>query len=208
MSPLDMFKSVCLRCEELRALYLYLAGTLTSALKPDELLRAEWVARVSALDLYVHELVAQRMLEIFDGTRQVPVGFRRFQISHDTLLRVRSASTPLQANAAFDLEIRTRMGILSFQDPEKIADGVRLISDVELWNEIALADGAAASAKNNHAKSLKKQLSAIVDRRNKIAHEGDLQPGIPRLPNPISLQDLQIVASFVDKVVLAIDAVT
>lgn len=59
MKPIAYFESVWARCDELTAMHAYLANQLTPALRPDELLRAEWVARVSALDLYVHELVAQ-----------------------------------------------------------------------------------------------------------------------------------------------------
>ena len=59
----------------------------------DELLRAEWVARVSALDLYVHELVAQNMVSIFEGARNSCPGFSKFHCSSETLLRIRNAST-------------------------------------------------------------------------------------------------------------------
>ncbi len=57
----------------------YLEKNTSGVLQPDELLRAEWVARLSALDLYVHELVAQQMLEIFQGRRHVTPAFLRFQ---------------------------------------------------------------------------------------------------------------------------------
>ena len=58
----------------------------------DELLRAEWVARVSALDLYVHELVAQSMVQIFEGIRNPCPGFYKFNCSSDTLLRIKNAA--------------------------------------------------------------------------------------------------------------------
>ena len=65
MAAYTVFISAWKRCAELRTLYSYLASNLTTAFQPDELLRAEWAARVSALDLYVHELVAEKMLQIF-----------------------------------------------------------------------------------------------------------------------------------------------
>src|SRR5579872_5400758 len=107
----------------------YLAAQGTAALQPDEILRAEWVARVAALDLYVHELVAQRMLAIFAGALPVTAAFRAFKIPTETLTRIRVAISPGDANAAFDLEVRRQIGFLTYQDPEKIADGIRLCSE-------------------------------------------------------------------------------
>jgi hypothetical protein len=39
------------------------------------------------------------------------------------------------------------------------------------------------------AGDLKRKFSVIVDRRNKIVQEGDLQPTVPRLPWPIRRGD-------------------
>lgn len=66
-------------------------------------------------------------------------------------------------------EIRERLGYQSFQQPDKIADAIRLISDKKLWDEVAVKLSISA-------KDVKQQLSAIVDRRNKIAHEADIDP--------------------------------
>lgn len=188
-------------------MHAYLNGQLTAALKPDELLRAEWVARVSALDLYVHELVAQQMSEIFGGTRSPSAGFLKFAVPNDVLLRIRAAGSQSAATSTFDLEVRSRLSIVTYQDPEKIAAGIRLVSDVELWNQIALQQGATPSTKDSTAKALKLDLSLIVERRNKIAHEGDLQPGAPRVPWSISRADLAHVARVVSGVVLSLESV-
>lgn len=207
MTPISHFESIWERCEELSAMHAFLAGRLTAALKPDEILRAEWVSRVSALDLYIHEVVAQRMLEIFDGARTPSAGYLRFQVPNDTLIRIRTAPTPTDASQAFDLEVRSRLGFSTFQDPEKIADGIRLVSNIELWNELALHQGATAANKQTQAKLLKRALSIIVERRNKIAHEGDLMPSHPRTPWPISTADLLEVKSVISNIVTSIDAV-
>jgi len=195
------------RCNQLSTIYKYLSGQLTVALRPDELLRAEWVARVSALDLYVHELIAQKMRNIFEGVRPPSKGFLRFSISNDSLLRIRSTASIAEAGAAFDLEIRERISYITYQDPDKIAEGIRLISDVELWNEIAILGGANSSNKQSEAKILKRGLSLIIERRNKIAHEGDLQPGLPRTPWPIDSTDLLHVRDCISSIVDAIEKI-
>lgn len=184
----------------------YLAAHGTAALQPDEILRAEWVARVAALDLYVHELVAQRMLAIFTGALPVTAAFRAFRVPTETLARIRMAASLGDANAAFDLEVRRQIGFATYQDPEKIADGIRLCSEVELWNSVALHQGATEQTKISGAKAIRKTLCAIVERRNKIAHEGDLQPTLPVTPWAISQADLVIVADFIDRMVRSIDA--
>jgi hypothetical protein len=207
VKALAHFDEVWSRCARLSTLHAYLAKNVSGVLQPDELLRAEWVARVSALDLYIHELVAQSMLAIFEGQRPASPAYLRFQISNDTLSRIRAAASTSEASAAFDLYVRDRLSRLTYQDPDDIADGVRLCSTIELWHEVAIHFGATPSTKADQAKSLKTQLSLIVRRRNIIAHEGDLQQSPLREPWPISQADLAFVGNQIEGLVRAIDAV-
>lgn len=205
MKPLAHFESVWARCAQMSDLHAYLAKNVSSVLSPDELLRAEWVGRLSALDLYIHELVAQSMLETFEGRRPPTAAYSRFRVSTETLDRIRAASSRADASAAFDLEVRDQLSVITYQDPDRIADGVRLCSPVELWNEIAIKLGATPATKADEAKKLKKQLSLLVRRRNQIAHEGDLQPTVLRDPWPIAQTDLVFVRELVQTLVRTID---
>ncbi len=207
MTPLAQFEAVWNRCGQLSTLHAYLEKNISGVLQPDELLRAEWVARVSALDLYVHELVAQGMLATFEGRRLATPAYLRFQISTETLNRIRAAATPSEASAAFDLYVRTYLSRITYQAPDDIADGVRLCSTIELWNDVALKLGATPATKADEAKSLKTELSLVVRRRNTIAHEGDLQQSPLREPWPISRADLALVRDRIERLVRAIDAV-
>ncbi len=207
MTPKVYFDDVWKRCDLFTALHGFVAANVTSALQPEELLRAEWASRVSALDLYVHELVAQNLLKIFEGNRPSCPGFGRFQISNDALMRIQSTSVPAERSTAFDLEVRTRLSRISYQYPDDIADGVRLVSSCELWNEVALKMGASPSTIKAVKDSAKTRLSLIVARRNKIVHEGDLQPTVPRTPWPITAGDVADVANFIHAIVTAIDAI-
>jgi hypothetical protein len=145
------------------------------------------------------------MLMIFSGSLQPSNGFNKFQFSGDLLNSVKQTIPDVQKQSLFELEIRRKLGFLTFQDPEKIADGVRFVSDIELWNEIVLLLGATATTKKAAAKSLKTDLSLIIERRNKIAHEGDLQPGAIREVWPIEKQDLVDVSNCINKIVQSID---
>jgi hypothetical protein len=95
------------------------------------------------------------------------------QQSHtvSSLLPIISDSVSMRLNRTswLESEIRERLSYQSFQQPEKIADAIRQISNKKLWDEIASQFGKPA-------KEIKQQLSAIVDRRNKIAHEADIDP--------------------------------
>ncbi|MEG4293967.1 HEPN domain-containing protein [Microcoleus sp. C2C3] len=82
-----------------------------------------------------------------------------------------SSSVVNRLNNASGLEdeIRERLGYDSFQQADKIADAIRYISDKKLWDEVA-------NKISRPAKDIKQQLNSIVDRRNKIAHEADIDP--------------------------------
>ncbi len=206
MTPITYLNQVWERCDEIEVLYLYLSANTTAALPLDELLRSEWAARVSALDLYIHELIAQNMISIFEGTRPNCQGNGKFKISNETLRRIRQAPDQSAANAAYDLEVRDQLSRKSYQYPDDIADGIRLISDRELWNEIALAKGATPQTKSKAAKNIKTSLSIIIERRNKIVHEGDLQPTVPRIPWPIDRNQVNFVSTSIRDIVQTIDA--
>lgn len=100
-------------------------------------------------------------------------GFAFLQHPHTiaSLLPVISNSILNQLNNAswLEEEVRERLSYQSFQQPDKIADAIRFISDKKLWDEVATKLGKSA-------KDVKQQLSAIVERRNKIAHEADIDP--------------------------------
>ena len=205
MNPIAHFDAVWSRCDTMSGIYTYLDRNVTGVLQLEELLRAEWVARVSALDLYVHELVAQSMLTIFEGLRPSTPAFNKFSISGETLQRIRHATNQADATAAFDLYVREQLGRITYQAADDISDGIRLISTIELWNEIALALGATLATKSAAAKSLKLKHSLIMRRRNAIAHEGDLKQTFVREPWPISEADVAEVTCHILQIVRTIN---
>ena len=69
-SALDQFQGNIARVRNLGCIYRALEGQTTAAVDLSDLLRAELVLAVSALDQYIHELVRLGMLEINQGARQ------------------------------------------------------------------------------------------------------------------------------------------
>ncbi|WP_414527963.1 HEPN domain-containing protein [Nodularia chucula] len=68
-----------------------------------------------------------------------------------------------------EAEIRESLNSKSFQKPDNIAEAIRYISTKKLWEEVANKMGSPD-------KDIKQQLKLIVDRRNKIVHEADIDP--------------------------------
>ncbi|WP_446745118.1 HEPN domain-containing protein [Silvibacterium acidisoli] len=205
MTPIAQFEAVWDRCALLSGLYSYIEKHVAAILQADELLRAEWVSRVSAMDHFVHELIADGMVAIFEGRRPITPAYLKFQVEMETVQRIRSAANPTEATSTFDLHVREQLGRITYQAADDIANGVRLISSVELWNEIALKLGATPAKKTEFAKSLKRKHSLIIRRRNMIAHEGDIKRTAIREPWPITVADLNAVSEHIEKVVRAID---
>jgi hypothetical protein len=118
-------------------------------------------------------LIAMDIASWLENEIQQSQGSSFLQKSHtvSALLPIISSGVLNKLNNAswLENEVRERLGYQSFQQPDKIADAIRLISDKKLWDEVATKLGRSA-------RDVKQQLSAIVDRRNKIAHEADIDP--------------------------------
>ncbi|WP_448601864.1 HEPN domain-containing protein [Thermoleptolyngbya sp.] len=100
-------------------------------------------------------------------------GYEFLQKSHaiSDLAPIISSSilNKLNNTSWLESEIRERLGYQSFQQADKIAEAIRYISDKKLWDEVAIQ-------MSKPAKDIKQELNSIVDRRNKIAHEADIDP--------------------------------
>lgn len=106
-------------------------------------------------------------------------GYLFLQQSHtvSALISTISNSITNRLNDAswLETEIRERLGYQSFQQADKIAEAIRYISDKRIWDEVATQISQVTQITKS-AKDIKQQLNSIVDRRNKIAHEADIDP--------------------------------
>ena len=195
MKAIDSFSANIARARELGQLYNSITAITTPALNINDLLRSQIVMAVSALDHFVHEVVRQGIVAIFEGTRPIVPGFSNFSVS----LAEAMASISNSSSAWVDYSIRQSHSYLSFQHPDKIADAIRLIHEPPLWQSIETRIGMPG-------KDIKEQLKLIVGRRNKIAHEADIDPSYPGIRWPISYHDASYATDFIEQVVIAINA--
>ena len=196
-SPIEQFRKNMERVRALGGLYHAFGQLTTPAVDLTDLLRAQIVLAVSAMDLYIHEITRIGMLEGYDGKRPQTNAFSRFQIAMDAV--VEGIARPGR-NEWLEAEIREKHGYQAFQHPDKIADAVRLFSSCELWPSVA-------AKLNLTVPEVKAQLLAIVNRRNQIAHEADLMPNDPTTRWSISDADVEEAVDFIEGVCEAIDVV-
>lgn len=192
LSAIEQFRENIIRVRHLGGINQAFASMTTSVIDTSDILRAQYVLAVSALDHYVHEVTRLGMLEIFDGKRPPSSAYLRFRISASCL-----DATQTLSRGNFDSEIRTQHSYVVFQRPDRIADGIRLISEIKLWDAVSKRIGV-------NPELIKQRLTLIVDRRNKIAHEADLDPTYPKARWPISEPDVLSVVDFLVQVVEAI----
>ncbi|MCX8507063.1 MAG: HEPN domain-containing protein [Alphaproteobacteria bacterium] len=221
MSAIILFKQAWERCQQLSALHTHFSVNISEVLQPDELLRAEWVARVSAMDLFFHELVAETMVLIFEGKVSASKKYVEFKISMKSFDEMRQPdfSSMLvdtqKASAAkyFESEVREYLQNHTLQRPEKISELLKYCTDIDLWQKLAVKnDGLVDSTLkgeidiNKKRQNIREKLTAIIDRRNQISHQSDLQPRnipyeIERNPWPIKKAELQYVKEFIELLV-------
>lgn len=168
-------------------------------LDSSDLLRWQWVLAVSALDKYIHDIVAAGMVEQYLNRRPTTPKFDALQLSMKVFSNISNAPVP---EFEFRNAIIRKNSYLAFQEPDKIADALSFIWDKSnKW--FVISRNMATSIDPT---TLKTKLKNIVVRRNQIVHEGDcLSTNIPLIQQPISLSDTEDVLHFITELVNAID---
>lgn len=192
-----MFRRNRKRILDLRAVYDYWVGQaplLQSQL--DEVLRAELVQIVSAFDTFIHDCVRIGIVSKFvssgilsNSLKEYPIPFKDFEAIN---------ALPNMNDKALYLDgvIKKVNSKDSYQSPKSIESALGLIGVTNIWTKVA-------PNMKMSAKDVKLELGNIVNRRNKIAHESDLNPLGVSL-NPITKPDVDNVISFIYGLVISI----
>ena len=193
-SAIQQFRDNLIRARELGKLAAAVGKIVTPAIDVSDMWRAQVVLGVSALDHLIHEMARLGMIESSKGTRPKTDAFLRFQLPLDAVgFGLTGQAHELWLGEA----VREKHSWLSFQHPDKIADAIRLISSIKLWEEVSKKLGLPAQ-------DIKVRLELVVDRRNKIAHEADMDPTTPGFRWPITDAMVNDALEFVDQVAEAI----
>ena len=193
-AAIDQFCENLARARSLAGLAQSLSSLTTAAVDLSDILRASLVLAVSALDHFVHEFARLGMLEVHRGHRPATDAYLSFRVP---MSAAREGMADTSRDEWLDQAIREAHSWLSFQHPDKIADAIRFMSNVRLWEQVASELGMTS-------RTVRAQLGAIIDRRNKIAHEADMDPTNPGLRWPINQALVRDAIDFIERMAQAI----
>lgn len=195
----EHFEQNIVRVKNLGDLYQTISIGNFNGLDLSDILRAQSVMLVSALDYFVHEIIRIGILEIYNKKRKATKEFKEFIFTTDKEILLKKAILEDKDNKWLDYQIRYRNGFKSFQQADKIEEAMLLIENRSIWSEIAIL---LEDDKN----SLKKRLDLIIDRRNQIAHEADIEPIYKEL-REIKVEDVNDSIVFIENIVASISSI-
>ena len=157
--------------KQLGAIYLAFVDRVTRAISLDELLRAELVLAVGALDCYVHDLARIGMGGFFKAGKGESNAYLNFAVSLDFVKRLLLASSGTEKLSLFEQEIRRLHAHRTFQAAENIAQALSFLGIKAIWDKVGAILGMNSS-------DVRTRLDLVVDRRNRIVHESDVDPSL------------------------------
>lgn len=139
-----------------------------------DLYRGAWFQAVSALDVWAHEEISQRIAVIAPGTADaLPSRLRSLTITVEQAVNIQlgQLSVAEVVTEAVDQDLRRT----TLQRPRALANAIKYVSDVDLWRQVAawLRDNSVPGYERIDAGALAARLDEVVERRNQIAHGAD-----------------------------------
>ena len=188
---LTLFKSNIEDARNLTSLYEYLESTVIAPLSFEDLLRSQIVYSVSAFDKLIHDVICTGMVDIFAGRRNSTSKYESEPLSISIYNEINAATIPPK-EYVFEQAIRRKLKKNSYQDPSNVAEGLSYIwEEKHKWQKIA----ATMSMSDKESKT---RLRLIVDRRNIIVHEADIDPETKN-KIPINQDDARSTSDFIYK---------
>lgn len=193
------FQNNVAQIRQIGGVYSYLKDNIRLPITDiDDILRSQIVNVVSALDRYLHEKVRKGICDIFLGNRPITAKFKNFSLSSDTVMRIwgDSSLTIIEREMLINDAVSQSLKTLSFQQAVKIKDALSY-----LWDEprkitvVAKEMGVPGVTDNDKQRYLSQRLDLLVERRNQIAHESDMEVNGKRA---ITKQEVDDAISFIE----------
>lgn len=193
------FQNNVAQIRQIGGVYSYLKDNIRLPITDiDDILRSQIVNVVSALDRYLHEKVRKGICDIFLGNRPITAKFKNFSLSSDTVMRIwgDSSLTIIEREMLINDAVSQSLKTLSFQQAVKIKDALSY-----LWDEphkitvVAKEMGVPEVTDNDKQRYLSQRLDLLVERRNQIAHESDMEVNGKRA---ITKQEVDDAISFIE----------
>lgn len=189
-NSLVLFSDNLNRVRNLDRVYEYLSKQILDLVSFDDLLRFQIVYAVSAFDKLIHDFVRIGMVQIFSGSRTPTDKYLSETMPVRLYIDLMSATAPPR-EFLFEAEVVNKLKKFSFQEPDRVAEGLSYIwNEPHKWQKIAISLGKQDG-------EVRKRLKLIVDRRNMIVHEADIDL-ISKMRHPISRSECNDVTNFLD----------
>ncbi|MFF9555380.1 hypothetical protein ACF1DY_06115 [Streptomyces albus] len=181
-----------------------LQGLEPGALDVTDLYRAAWVQAVSATDHWLHEELFRRVEELAaDPTAALPAQLQRFELPLSVIESVRREERTM-AEAVLH-HVKAKWAFASMHNPRKIAEAYRLVSDIDLWQSVAVRLNEWNQHRTNFSsQTVRRRFTVVIERRNKIAHYADLEDGHFKQRRPLTAADVNDAVDWLERVVLAV----
>lgn len=134
-----------------------------------DLYRIVLVYSLSAFDKLLHDLIKIGIGDIFTKKRAVTKKYLNEPIPMSIMESVYDKDL-ISAKIALDTAIYGKLRVISYQDPQKVSDGLSFIWDEnQKWKKLS-------DSLNMNEEEVKQTLKLITSRRNSIVHESDIDP--------------------------------
>lgn len=173
---------------------------IVPAMDISDILRSEYVLIVSAFDCYIHDVVLQGMSDMFSGNRTECKNFTDFCIPMSTVKKLLETSDVSVRESIYNASVKKILSKDSYQSPKSVEFALSMVNMKKIWSKIGKKIGMSTE-------DVKTNLGLIILRRNKIAHEADIENLVSMKKSEIERTDVEEVISFLDNVVLAIDEI-
>jgi hypothetical protein len=217
MTALSSFLINIKACDQLLAMYSEIRrsrgiGLRGSVVQQNQdliwLPRSAVVAAVSALDSYVHDVLYEQIPLVLSASHDIPASLATAMASVRPIKNAddfRSARQLLAShNTLYDLFLifrKTKLEFASYQAPDKVIAAYSLIGLPDIFERVS----GLWQGPNSSSEDIKERLARYVARRNKIAHEADLEhSGRPRPMRSVYASDCR---SFIDGLVARLNQV-
>lgn len=198
--PINNFRNNVISVRQLDKIYLLIKEKLP-LLEEDlsEILRAEIVLIVSALDCYIHDLVREGIVATYDGSVPSTKQIDDFPIPLLFLKSIDNSTNLTDKLSFLENAIRSVNSSNSYQSPKSIEKALGIINLKKIWSSLSPLMGLSAE-------DIQRRLSLIIFRRNKIAHESDFDY-LTGIKNSITHVDTLSVVDFIERFCESIESI-
>jgi len=195
---IDTFKLNIDSVKQLDGIYQYLEhNNVGKILDLSEILRAEIVLAVSAMDNFISDILLIGLVENFEQRKPLSNEFAKFRLDMQTVMSIINEPSQREKAAILGEYVRKFNEGNSYQKPENIANTLKLLGINNLWNKVSVIMDIKNPA------DVSKELEIIVWNRHKIAHEADINPTTLR-KYPRVREDTFKAVEFIEKLCNAI----